>query len=383
MLDLSRAQNAGEPYGFDVTRPPQKYLLRGEGGGVKEVTLSWDQSLLDDLAALRLPRRDPEVIRRLGRRLRSSLSSTGWPLLEAEIREAVKRGQSVTVTIRAAAAELYFLPWELLTIEATGQHIGELPDVLLRYEWPDTETIPQRRWPSVPGCRVLLAWSGQVPAARHQEVIQHACNASSHVFDVLPHVSLGRLSEQLDAATKERRPIAILHLVCHGAAIEHSAGLAFNNDSGDRVVVDAGHLRQILAPHAATLRLVVLAACDSGDAGIPGNQIGSIAQDLHRAGIAAVVASRFPLSMSGSSRLAEKLYERLREAAGGIIDARRGLPRHQAAPRQGGNPARLGCDPALCAGRRRQRDPARGNAAAPRAPNSGGPRAAVAVSCAV
>jgi WD40 repeat protein len=52
VLDLSRAQNAGEPYGFDVTRPPQKYLLHGEGGSVKEATLLWDQLLLDDLAAL-------------------------------------------------------------------------------------------------------------------------------------------------------------------------------------------------------------------------------------------------------------------------------------------------------------------------------------------
>lgn len=311
VLDVSRAQNAGEPYGFDVTRPPQKYLLHGEGGSVKEATLLWDQPLLDDLAALRLPRRDPEVIRRLGRRLRSSLSSTEWPVLEAELREAVKCGQPVTVTIRAAAAELYSLPWELLTIEATGQHIGELPGVLLRYEWPNTETMPQRRLPSFQGCRVLLAWSGQVPADQHEEAIRDACHASSHTFDVVPHVSLGRLSETLKAATKEGRPIAILHVLCHGAVVERSAGLAFNDDSGDRVVVDAAPLRQILAPHAATLRLVVLAACDSGDAGIPGNQMGSIAQDLHRAGIAAVVASRFPLSTSGSRRLAEKLYQRL------------------------------------------------------------------------
>jgi len=56
MLDLSRAQNAGEPHGFEVARPPQIYLLRGRGGSLKEVTLSWDQSLLDDLAAPRLPR---------------------------------------------------------------------------------------------------------------------------------------------------------------------------------------------------------------------------------------------------------------------------------------------------------------------------------------
>jgi hypothetical protein len=55
----------------------------------------------------------------------------------------------------------------------------------------------------------------------------------------------------------------------------------------------------------------VLAACDGGNVGAIGNQLGSVAQALHRAGLAAVVASRFPLSASGSSRLARALYERL------------------------------------------------------------------------
>jgi hypothetical protein len=311
-LDLIRAANAADPYEFVFA--PQTYLLRGKGGSIKETTLRWDQSLIDDLASLRRSR-DPEVTRRIGRRLRSFLSATQWPVLEAELSAAVTQQRPVAVTIRAAAAELYVLPWELLTLEVTGQHLGELPEVLLRYEWPETEAIP-RREPPAQGCRLLLAWSGRVPADRHQAAIARACLAGSVGFDpdddVLPHASLGRLSETLRASTTADRPVAILHLLCHGGIAGRSSGLVLDGDEpGDgAVVIDAAQLRRVLAPHAATLRLVVLAACDSGDAGI-GNQIGSIAQDLHRAGIAGVIASRFPLSIPGSNRLAETLYQTL------------------------------------------------------------------------
>lgn len=152
-------------------------------------------SLLADLTAVRLPGRDPVVVQRLGQLLAGFLAPTKWPVNEAEMRDAVQHGRQVVVTIRAAAAELYALPWELLTIEATGQHIGELPGVLVRYEWPETETTPQ----DAEGDRFLLAWSGHVPAAEHQAAIQQACATGSHAFDVeqdvLPHVSCGRLSE--------------------------------------------------------------------------------------------------------------------------------------------------------------------------------------------
>jgi hypothetical protein len=57
--------------------------------------------------------------------------------------------------------------------------------------------------------------------------------------------------------------------------------------------------------------MVVLSACNSGNSGTLGNQLGSVAQALHRAGIAAVLASRYPLSISGSIRLCKSLYSAL------------------------------------------------------------------------
>jgi hypothetical protein len=312
-LELARAANADSAEAFVFA--PQSYVLRGPGGGFHNATLPWNESLLSDLAAVRQPGRDPVVVQRLGERLRDFLSSTEWPVTEDKIRTAVGTRRPVFMTIRSGAAELYVLPWELLTIESSGQHIGELPGVLVRYEWPDTQTRPSSI--DADGARFLFAWSGQVPAAEHQAAIQRACSAGSQPFDVdhdvLPHTSCGRLADQLKAATADGRPIRILHLLCHGTATGSTFGLALDGDQpGDGMVaVDAGRLRQILAPHADTLRLVVLAACDGGNVGAVGNQLGSVAQALHRIGIPAVIASRFPLSTSGSNRLANMLYQTL------------------------------------------------------------------------
>ncbi len=311
MLELSRAEHADRP--FEFVFAPQSYRLHSPGGGLTEATFSWDQALLADLAAMQKAGRDPVVIQRVGDRLREFLAPTKWPVLEAQMRDAVKQQRPVVVTFRSAAAELYALPWELLTVEATGQHIGELSGVLVRYEWPDTETMPPAPQPSSAG-RLLLAWSGHVPAADHQAAIQDACATGSWSFDpehdALPDASCGRLSGRLEEATRGGRPIQVLHLLCHGTVTGSTFGFALDDDEapGRVAAVDAGRLRQILAPHAGTLRLVVLAACDGGNVGALGNHLGSVAQGLHRAGIAAVVASRFPLSTPGSKRLARALY---------------------------------------------------------------------------
>ena len=316
--EFARAERAGDPYAFCFA--PQEYLLRSAGGGFESAQLAWSESLLADLAALRRPERDPALLARLGEFLRGFLSPLGWAQHEPKILEACGRGERVVITLRSAAAELYALPWELLTLKATGQHLGELPSLILRYEWPETATAAENPSPRPSGGRILFAWSaagGAVPAAEHLEAIHSACAAGYYPFDsgrdVLANASAGRIAEALAQAQRDSSPIAVLHLLCHGAAAGGSFGLALSGeDETERsAVVDAGRLRQILAPYAGMVRLVVLQACDSSNSGALGNQLGSVAQSLHRAGIATVVASRYPLSIAGSIRLTQALYRRL------------------------------------------------------------------------
>lgn len=324
--EFARAERAGDPYALRFE--PQEYLWRSAGGGFESALFDWSPELLADLDALRRPSRDPALLARLGECLRQFLMPLGWVQHEQQIVEACARGERVVITIRSAAAELYALPWELLTLKASGQHLGELPSLLLRYEWPETASAEEQPSPRPSGGRILFAWSaagGAVPAAEQLTALQQACAAGSHPFDesrdVLAHASPRRLREVLTAAHTQAKDggkdsgesIAVLHLLCHGAAAGSTFGLSLDSDDATegRAILDAGRLRQLLAPFAGMLRLVVLSACDSGNSGALGNQLGSIAQSLHRAGIATVVAARYPLSVAGSIELTRVLYHRL------------------------------------------------------------------------
>lgn len=317
VLEFARAEQTGDPFGFRFQ--PQRYLLRTGGGGFESAEFPWSPELLRDLSELRLPGGDPAAVQRIGETLSRFLEPLGLAQKAEAILAADRAGQPLTWTFRSAAAELYALPWELMTLRSTGQHVGSLPGFLLRYEWPETRSTPEQPSPRREDGRILCAWSaaaGSVPASEHVKALAAACRAASLPFDpntdVLPHVSLGRLVGALEAARSQGQPVAVLHLLCHGGAAGSTFGLVLSGEaSGESVVVDAGRLRQLLAPFADMVRLVVLSACDSGNSGALGNHLGSLAQALHRAGFAQVIASRYPLSIPGSIQLTETLYREL------------------------------------------------------------------------
>ncbi|MCA9659048.1 MAG: CHAT domain-containing protein [Myxococcales bacterium] len=310
VIEFSRARDSADPYAF--TFEPQRYLIRTLGGRVRDLTIDWDSELLELLQALHRPGAEATASRALGARLRASLDGAGWELLEERIAAAVHDEAPLHVTLRASAAELYTLPWELLPLDSVGLPLGALPTVLLRYEWPGS-TTRRRRGPA-PSGRVLFAWSaagGAVPAGEHGAAIRAACERGGVRFDpaadTLEHASLQGLARALREADRGGAPIDALHLLCHGrGAPSGGYGLALDGD-GDDVFVGAETLARVLVPHADMIRLVVLAACNSGD-GLSAHRLGGLAQALHRAGIQAVIASRYPLSTGGSILLTERLY---------------------------------------------------------------------------
>ena len=336
ILEFARAEQADDAFAFRFM--PQTYRLRTAGGGVQQASFPWDEALLAELESVRSVGGDPEVLARLGERLRRFVDPLGWPLIAAQVVQASEQGRRVLLTIRSAAAELYALPWELLSMGASGEHVGALPNVLLRYEWPETATKAEKPLPRVGIGRILVAWSaagGAVPAAEQVDAVTRACQAGFHPLDptrdVLQHVSLRRLGDALAAAKRDGAPISVLHILCHGGETHDTFGLVLNGDSESAaaVTVDADRLRQVLSPHADMVRLVVLSACDSGNSGRLGNQLGSVAQALHRGGLASVVASRYPLSVVGSIRFTRCVYtallERLGSLESAILDARTDL----------------------------------------------------------
>jgi hypothetical protein len=180
---------------------------------------------------------------------------------------------------------------------------------------------------------VLFAWSaagGAVPAAEHGAAIRAACERGGVPFDpavdTLAHASLQGLARALREADRGGAPIDALHLLCHGrGAPSGGYGLALDDDgalegAGDGAFVGAETLARVLVPHADMIRLVVLAACNSGD-GLSAHRLGGLAQALHRAGIQAVIASRYPLSTGGSILLTERLYAGLLGARATLEEA--------------------------------------------------------------
>lgn len=318
VLEFSRARDAGSPNAFEFST--QTYLLHSPGGGVETAEFPWSAQLLDDLHAAQLPGRAPELIHRIGDILRTFLADAGWSDHERAITAAARNGAPIFLTVRSAAAELYSLPWELVALKSTGQLLGSVPGLLIRYEWPEAPTFPDRTAVERRRGRVLVAWSaagGAVPADRLVGALRAACIAFPDAFDprrdVIGHATLAKIDHALDEAARIGPPIDAVHILCHGTAIGATYGLALDDEAapGTPVAVSADHLQQIFAPHAGMVRMAVLAACDSGNSGKPGNHLGSIAQMIHRAGVQAVVASRFPLSVEGATCFAGALYNAL------------------------------------------------------------------------
>lgn len=309
-LEFARARDSDDPHAFSFA--PQEYIVTTPGARARQIRVDWNVELLDQLHSLQRPGQASETAAALGASLRRILEGAGWELLEARINQAVQEEATLLLTIRSSAAELFALPWELLSLQGLGLPLGALPTVLLRYEWPGTSTRPTNS----PRARVLLAWSGAggaVPHEAHAAAITRAHRRSHMSGTTLPNTlanaSLSRLADRLEQAERDGEPIGALHLLCHGGAEGESVGLTLGDDRGGASVVDASSLARVLLPHADMLRLVVIAACSSGDA-LPG-RLGSVAQMLHRAGIQAVLASRLPLSTDGSIRFAEVFYEAL------------------------------------------------------------------------
>jgi tetratricopeptide (TPR) repeat protein len=324
VLELMRAHRAEDPHAW-LDLKPQEYLLRVGQGAVRSASFPWGRKVVEDLAALAREQPDPVAARRLGEELRRFLDALDWGGHEETLEREVRRGRAPRMVVRSAAAELYSLPWELVTLRDSGLHLADVPGFTLRYEWPRGVPMPV---PAGPGAaregRVLLAWSeaaGAVPNERHEQALRKASREGGFDFDpqrdVLPRVSLESLNRTLREARAADAPVSVLHLLCHGASLQTEAsghfGLVFNapGDRGGRQLVDAGTLKAVLAPYKDTLRMVVLCACHGGDAGPLASHLGGVAQELHRAGLEMVVASRLPLTTGGSVLLAETLYEKL------------------------------------------------------------------------
>jgi len=310
VLELIRARDPSSPLlpHFE----PQPYVRRWPDNRVGEALFAWTPELLQALIQLHTEQPDPERVARLGQTLRRFLQKLDFAVDEQECLKALKGGHEVSLCLCSNAAEIHALPWELLPLD--GRPIGSRDRFSVQYAWPGVKQVSAHRISS--SGRILFAWSaagGFVPAEEHLALLRSTATQGAFPFDpkrdVVSNVSLSALDAALRA-----QPTSVLHLLCHGAGSgEEGLGLCWNAPEPGRSHewIDAGRLADVLQPYTESLRMVVLCACHSGYAGPGGSLLGSMAQALHRLGIPAVVASRFPLSLRGSTVLTKVLYRGL------------------------------------------------------------------------
>ncbi|HTV19059.1 MAG TPA: CHAT domain-containing protein [Polyangiaceae bacterium] len=258
-------------------------------------------------------------------------------------------GELVHVEAVMTASELALLPFEAADSPSTFASAG-LP-LSVQTVLPVSLTRRNRRytgadvkWPRRPKILIVVAsppgfvevpalahvmavrkalepWIGP-PRAKREEAERMAGAPQTNIEElvtVLDRASIQRLHEACAASPE---PYTHIHILAHGAVraegVSERFTLAFHGPNGDPELVDGRQLAAALRPHAKggsgsllSPTVITIASCDAGNVGdvmIPG---GSIAHDLHEAGIPLVIASQFPLTFAGSVVLAETLYERL------------------------------------------------------------------------
>lgn len=237
-----------------------------------------------------------------------------------------------------SASELSLLPFEMST--APQGFPGERHHLLLQPVLPITLTRELRRSPSTPvnwnrPVRVLFVAASPdgvpgVPYAQHLVALTRAlqpllCARPSEleaadlrpVITVLQNPSLHDIRQAC-----EDTDYTHVHILAHGDSYQYAGQARFGialcgDDRRTKHVVDGARLADALRPQRSAGRglavptMVTLMTCDSGRQGsviVPG---GSLAHELHEAGIPWVLASQFPLSQRSSIVIAEELYSRL------------------------------------------------------------------------
>jgi hypothetical protein len=263
------------------------------------------------------------------------------PTLLSELSRVRANGRKlIHLRLSMSASELGMVPFEAAVSPAGFPGNGS--PLFLQSHTPITITREIRR-----GCPLPLNWNrppkilfafasppglNPVPAEAHLKAIRAAINpwvkikddaaqsveAVKKLLTVLPDASLQNIR---DLCSREN--FTHVHILAHGAPFDNSGDRHFglvlcrDDDKTRWEVVDGESLAIAFTGKSTACTpqeapsVVSLATCDSGNVGSVITPGGSIAHELHAAGIPWVFASQFPLWMKASSLAVSELYDGL------------------------------------------------------------------------
>lgn len=256
-----------------------------------------------------------------------------------------ERGKLVHLRLSLSAFELALVPFEAAI--APSGFPGSGSPLFLQSNTPITLTREIRRGQPLPvdwnrPPRILFIFASPdglaaVPADRHLIALRRAIAPWVAIKDqedeqllevkkiltVLPEATLEQIRQ-----TCAETEFTHVHILAHGAQYDNAGdrhyGLALcsSTNPAEMDVVDGERLAIALTADRATTctgrsrpTLLSLATCDSANVNSVLTPGGSIAHELHAAGIPWVVASQFPLWMRASTLCTEVLYKRLLKGA--------------------------------------------------------------------
>ncbi|MBK9368080.1 MAG: hypothetical protein IPN01_17485 [Deltaproteobacteria bacterium] len=280
VLHLTRTFS-GARRAVELANFPVKYHRQLTQGQVAEVELDWPAlvKLLGELD------KAPDAARALGlgRALRAALLPSGWEGVEGSLAAALQGGEA-TLVIQTNADELYALPWEAMPLGLNGPPLAEVPNLTVLYHEPG---VSAPLAPVDPPRAALLAWSAGGKTVPHARVAQ-----TFGPTRTLAEPSL----DQLVSALRRGEHDALV-LLAHGGRTKRGVALQW----GDERLTPA----QLVAKLRKLPRLpawVVVLACRAGAEHAESIGFGGFGLELHRLGVALVMASRWTLSFSGAPR---------------------------------------------------------------------------------
>ena len=192
-----------------------------------------------------------------------------------------------------------------------------------QYEWPDKPAIlfafasPPALAPLPHEAHLLALRHAVDPWLFHTETEDARFKEATRHLEILPYATLERLAERC-----AKRKFSHVHILAHGVpyddGVDRRYGLAFHDErdpqalrpvAGTEVATAIRAPRRSLTGDLACPTVVTVASCDGGNIGTVYGAGASVAHALHESGIPLVIASQFPLSMTGSVRMVETLYE--------------------------------------------------------------------------
>lgn len=240
-----------------------------------------------------------------GQRLYGYLFGKGKKLQAFLEANPAYRQAHLILSLHPDIASLWRLPWEYLHdgddfVCLNGAlRLSRLPEDLLPLSLPATP-LPLRVLFVIAAPEDQKALDVERELTVAQDALEDHIRAGRLVMDVLDEASLPVLQDTL-----QRQPYHVLHYIGHGTYTykQQRGFLCFEKCNGETELVSAEHLQPALSG-AATLRLIVTAACQSAQIGVL-DAFDNVAIELLQWGVPAVLTA--PTSLTDDSAI-EWLY---------------------------------------------------------------------------